>query len=247
MIILLNSLITKIIPNKDMFKFKKGLFTSQIVILGLLSLAIVFIALPSYFTQKWSWSELPGVPEVAQMRKVPDTQLNFPGWTTVTQKKLSLNNYPWSFQMIEKPGQDPIVIALKAQKYYKDHPEVEWVDLEGVERWKNDGYKTLKFSSETQPNGSVTARWFQAWNDKTYAVVQWYAWPGGGHYAPLQWFLADQKAQLKDKRVPWVAVSITIPMEALGNLKDMESLAKSLSQQVQTTLEKEVFVAQNSA
>ncbi len=244
MIILMNSLMTKIIPNKDMFKFKKGIFISQIVVLCLLSLAIVFVAIPSYFSQQWSWSQLPLVPEVAQMRTIPETKLNFTGWTTVAQKQMSLNNYPWSFQLIEKPGEDIVLVALKAQKYYKDQPEVEWVDLQGIEKWKSDGYKTLEFPSEIKPNHSITARWFQAWNDKTYAVVQWYAWPGGGHHAPSQWFLADQKAQLKEKRVPWVAVSIRIPMGALGDLKDMESLAKPLAQEVQKTLEKDVFIVQ---
>ncbi|WP_243397441.1 cyanoexosortase B system-associated protein [Crocosphaera subtropica] len=105
-----------------------------------------------------------------------------------------------------------------------------------------DGSQDLKFLSTRQPNHSITARWFQAWNNKTYAVLQWYAWPGGGHYAPYQWFLADQKAQLKHKRVPWIAVSIKIPMEPLGNLEDMESLAKSLGQEVQKTLEQEIFI-----
>ena len=57
-----------------------------------------------------------------------------------------------------------------------------------------------------------------------------------------QWFLVDQKAQLRDERVPWVAVSIKIPMEALGSLKDMEPMAKSLGQEVQKTLEKQVFI-----
>ena len=225
-----------------MFKFKKGLFTSQIVILCLLGLGIIFVAIPSYFQQNWSWSDLPRVPEVTQMRNLPETQLNFAGWTTIAQKGRSINSYPWSFQLIEKPGQNAVLVALKGQKYYKDNPEVEWVDLEGVERWKSDSYKTLKFPSEIKPNQTITARWFQAWNNKTYAVVQWYAWPGGGHHSPSQWFLADQKAQLKDKRVPWVAVSIKIPMAALGDLKDMEPVAKSLAQEVQKTLEKEIFV-----
>lgn len=242
MILLLNSLITKIIPNKEMFKFKKGLFTSQIIVLCLLSLGIIFVAIPSYFSQNWSWSDLPRVPEVAQMRNIPKTQLNFAGWTTIAQTQRSINNYPWSFQLIEKPGHNAVLVALKAQKYYKDNPEVEWVDLEGIERWKTDSYKTLKFPSAIKPNQTIAARWFQAWNEKTYAVVQWYAWPGGGHHTVSQWFLADQKAQLKSQRVPWVAVSIKIPMAPLGDFKDMETVAKSLAQEIQKTLEKEVFI-----
>ena len=158
------------------------------------------------------------------MKKVPETKFNFAGWTTVTQKKMSVHDYPWSFQLIEKPGEDTILVALKAQKYFKDRPEVEWSDLEGLEQWKSDYLTTLKFPSTIKPNNLITARWFQAWNDTTYAVVQWYAWPGGGSPKSSRWFLADQKAQLRGERVGWVAVSIKIPMEALGSLKDMEPL-----------------------
>ncbi|MGB5771804.1 MAG: cyanoexosortase B system-associated protein [Crocosphaera sp.] len=242
MIILINSLISKIIPYTGMLKAKKGILLSQIIVLCLLGLAIIFVAIPSYFTQKWSWSELPRVPEIAEMRKIPETELTFPGWTTVTQRKMEISSYPWSFQAVEKPGQDPIIIALKAQKYYKDHPEVEWVDIAGLEKWKTDSHQSLKFPSAIKPKNSVTANWFQAWNNNTFGVVQWYAWPGGGHSAPSQWFLADQKAQIKGKRVPWIAVSLKIPMEPLGELKDIESVAKSLAQEVQKTLENEVFV-----
>ncbi|MEA5512209.1 cyanoexosortase B system-associated protein [Crocosphaera sp. UHCC 0190] len=232
---------SKIIPSVGMLKFKKGIFLSQIVILCLLSLAIIFVALPSYFTGKWSWSDLPPVPEIDQMRKIPKAPLNFPGWQTITQKEIRISKDRWSFQVIEKPGQEPITVAMMPQNYYKNHPQVEWVDLQGVEKWKPDNYKTLKFSSDTDPKNSVTARWFQAWNNNTYGVLQWYAWPGGGHYAPSQWFWADQKAQLHRKRVPWIVVSIEIPMEPLGELKDIEPLAKSLGQTVQTTLEKDIF------
>ncbi|MEL4896279.1 cyanoexosortase B system-associated protein [Crocosphaera sp. Alani8] len=227
-----------------MFAFKKGILIAQIMILVLFSLVIIFVAVPSYLNQEWSWSKLPRVPEVAQMREIPNTKLNFSGWTTISQREMSINNYPWSLQLIEKPGEEVVFVALKGQKYFKDQPEVEWTDLELMERWKREGVKTLEFPSEINPNNSVTARWFQAWNDKTYAVVQWYAWPGGGHHAPSQWFLVDQKAQLRKKRVPWVAVSITIPMEALGSLKDKEALARPLAQEVQKTLEKEIFTIQ---
>ena len=71
-----------------MFTLKKGILVSQIVILCLLGLAIAFVAIPSYVNKQWSWSELPEIPEIAQMRKVPETKLNFAGWTTVTQKEI---------------------------------------------------------------------------------------------------------------------------------------------------------------
>lgn len=226
---------------KDMFKQPKGIFLSQLIILGLFSIAIIFVAVPSYLTGQWSWLELPRVPEIAQMRQIPTMELSFAGWNTVLQKKITLSNNHWSFQVIEKSNQEPVTVALMPQDYYQDFPQVEWVDLQGLENWQTDEYKTLKFSSETGKKNSVTARWFQAWNKKTYAVIQWYAWPGGGHYSPTQWFFADQKAQLKGQRVPWIVVSIKIPMEPLGELADIEPMAKSLGQTVQNTLEKQVF------
>ena len=242
MMLLLNSFIMKMFPTMDISKAKKGILISQIIVLGLLGLTIIFVAIPGYFSPKWSWSELPRVPEVNQMRNVPKTSLNFEGWTTVTQQEMSLNNYPWSFQVVQKSGEDPIVIALKAQKYYKDSPEVEWVDLKGLEKWKTDNHQTLNFPSPTNPKNLVRTHWFKAWNQKTYGIIQWYAWPGGGHYRPSRWFLADQKAQLNQKRVPWVAVSLKIPMSPLGELKDIESVAESLATEVQKTLEQDVFV-----
>ncbi|MGK7941367.1 MAG: cyanoexosortase B system-associated protein [Crocosphaera sp.] len=226
----------------DIFKAKKGILISQIIVLGFLGLAIIFVAIPGYFSSQWSWSELPRVPEVNEMKLVPKTQLNFKGWTTVAQKEMSVNNYPWSFQVIQKSEQDPIVIALKAQKYYQDSPEVEWVDLQGLEKWKTDDHQILKFPSQTNPKNLVNGHWFKAWNRKTYGILQWYAWPGGGHYSPSRWFWADQKAQLNQKRVPWVAVSLKIPMSPLGELKDVESIAKDLAIEVQKTLEQDVFV-----
>lgn len=239
----MNSLIAKLIPNKGMLKNKKRIYLSQIIILMLLGLAIIFVAIPSYFTGQWTWSELPRVPEIKQMKTIPDKELSIPGWQTVIQKKILISRKPWSFQIIEKSGQEPVTLALMPQDYYKDYPQVEWVDLDGLEKWQTDRYQTLKFPSEISEKTLVTARWFQAWNKKTYGVIQWYAWPGGGHYAPSQWFWADQKAQLQGERVPWIVVSIKIPMEPLGNLEDIEPLAKSLAQTVQATLEKEFFVA----
>ena len=51
----------------------------------------------------------------------------------------------------------------------------------------------------------------------------------------------DQQAQLKRQRVPWVAVSVKIPIEPLSELKDAEPLAKSLAQTIQATLDKNIF------
>jgi cyanoexosortase B-associated protein len=88
---------------------------------------------------------------------------------------------------------------------------------------------------------SVKARFFRAWNQQTFAVVQWYAFNNGGHFSPANWFWQDQLAQLSDRRVPWVAVCLKIPIEPLGELKDAQSVAESLAKTVQTQLNNTVF------
>jgi cyanoexosortase B-associated protein len=132
-------------------------------------------------------------------------------------------------------------LMLMPQNYYKNHPNVEWVDLQGIEKWKTDSHKTLKFAAAEGSQQQVKARFFRAWNKQTVAVMQWYAWPQGGHYASGHWFWADQMAQLKRQRVPWIAVSLKIPIEPLSDVKEIEALTLSLAQNIQNTLNREIF------
>jgi cyanoexosortase B-associated protein len=71
--------------------------------------------------------------------------------------------------------------------------------------------------------------------------LEWYAWPGGGSNAAFQWFWRDQLAQLRQQRLPWVAVSVQIPMDAFSDLKEQESIAKSVAESIQSALETQIF------
>jgi cyanoexosortase B-associated protein len=72
-------------------------------------------------------------------------------------------------------------------------------------------------------------------------VVQWYAWLGGGHYDPSVWYWLDQWAQLKRQRVPWIAVSLVIPLEPTKELQTLTPFALNLAKEVQSNLEQNVL------
>ena len=97
--------------------------------------------------------------------------------------------------------------------------------------------KSAGTTKPTTASAKVEARFFRAWTQRrTVAVLQWYAWSGGGNPAPSRWFFADQLAQLRRNRVPWVAVCLQIPIEPLGDIEASRPLAESLGKVVQTAL-----------
>ncbi len=155
----------------------------------------------------------------------------------------------WSLQELVHPdeGQPPIGVYLLPQAGAKQVPEVEWVDVRGTEGWQQEGVRTLKFTATAgDRTAEVSARFFRAAAERTYAVVQWYAWPTGGHHNPIAWFWQDQFAQLRRQRQPWVAVYLKIPMRAQNELDSLQPLAESLAQDVQAALMADVFTPQSS-
>jgi hypothetical protein len=138
-----------------------------------------------------------------------------------------------------------------------------WVDKQlknafelGLSSWtktrfsqpNSDSYRDLKFSIEDNSQSlNVTARLFRAWNDKqTFAVVQWYARPDGGHYSPANWFWADRAAQLQERRLPWIAVCLKYPIQPLGELDRVEAELKALASEIQQTLVRSAFTEKSS-
>jgi len=67
--------------------------------------------------------------------------------------------------------------------------------------------------------------------------LQWYAWTTAGSPSIGRWFWVDQFSQWRDRqRMPWVAVSLLIPIQPLGEIEPVRSLATTLGQAVQSTL-----------
>jgi cyanoexosortase B-associated protein len=88
----------------------------------------------------------------------------------------------------------------------------------------------------------VKARFFRGTTQQqTFAVLQWYATPTMGNISPWRWFIADQIAQWRQQRVPWVAVSILILMEPLAETQQYWKLAQSFGETVQAELSKAAF------
>lgn len=155
-------------------------------------------------------------------------------------------------------------LLLRPQVWEADQPEVEWLDLSGFQQWKTDSMTKLPFevssgvsstmlskvageNSQSLSVNSETVRikadFFRAWSkDQTYAILQWYASPMGGSASPAWWFWADQKAQWRYRqRLPWVAVSVWIPIDALSAIAPHRETAVTLGKAIQSELLQTVF------
>ena len=213
----------------------------RIALILLLSTLIIVGSAPGYFQGgNWSWLNVPQTANIKQLRGILSTGLILESWQIIDKQQLQIGGHKWLGQIIKQEDSKPIMLFLKPQTYYRNKPEVEWMDINGLERWKTDSYGQINFTVDRGKDSlPTTARFFRAWNQKqTFAVVQWYAFPRGGHYAPANWFWRDLLAQLRGNRVSWVAVCLRIPMEPLGELKNVQPFAQSLAEQVQAHLQK---------
>ena len=225
-------------------RLQKRWSIARIALILLLSTLIILGAAPGYLQGgNWSWLDVPKVANLRQVKSILSTGLILSNWQIVDKQQLRIGGHNWLAQIIKQEDSQPVMLLLLPQSYYLDKPEVEWMDINGLERWKTDSYEQINLNIDRGKDlFPTTARFFRAWNQKqTFAVVQWYAFPRGGHYAPANWFWRDLLAQLRRRRVPWVAVCLKIPMEPLGELKDAQPFAQSLAQQVQAHLQKNAF------
>lgn len=223
-----------------------------LTVVFILAIAAVSI-IPHYVAQQWPWNNSPDVPHLRQLKKLQGEGLTLPGWTVLEQHVEEIGGHKWSIQAIKPlntslqlPNDAPIWLMLRPQTWHQDQPQVDWMDINGVQRWTADSQRRLSFTTSTpdargsaQPQSvGIHARFFRGWNQThTYAVLQWYAWSNGGHSSPGQWFWADQLSQWRDRhRMPWVAVSLLVPIKPVGDIDSARSLVESLGQTVQSAL-----------
>ncbi len=190
------------------------------------------------------WQELPPVPNLGALRELRNTGLAVSGWTSPDQAKLRVGSHDWSVQTLEVPGQRVGLLMLFPQTGPKETPGVEWSDVDGFYQWQPDKVRSLTFHTE-DPAATVHARIFIARDSEktrivssrqTVAVAQWYAFADGGHFSTAQWFWRDQWAQLRHQRVPWIAVSLRLPVDPSSTLEDVTPQVTELSQAIQTSL-----------
>lgn len=222
---------------------------NKIIALLLLTLLLAIAALPGYITGKWQWKQPPAIAHLAKLRDIRKVGLTLPEWESIQQSEQLIGERKWSVQEIKKADANIRAILLVIpQNGPADQPQVEWTDIDTWGKikwgkWDIAQERNLEFSVKPPNPGNtnsqikVEARYFRAVTQQgTFAVIQWYSLPDGGHTSPMRWFIADQLAQWQKKRVPWVGVAILLQIEPLGNIEDNRLTVQSLAEKVQTAL-----------
>ncbi|MCH2049692.1 MAG: cyanoexosortase B system-associated protein [Trichodesmium sp. ALOHA_ZT_67] len=232
-------------------KLQKHQFPQVILVLFLLIILVVG-TLPGYIAGKWSWENTASIPYLKSLRQIRKDGLTISGLPIIYRQQLIISNHKWLLQKVKNDTRE-IVFLLLTPNGPKDKPQVEWMDISGLNRWKIDSQKTVKFTLKTveDDNGTteikkqypnIKARFFRGWtSEQTYAIMQWYAWPGGGSPKPRDWFWADRFAMASKKRMPWVAVSIIFPIEPLTDIDPYLPELISIGQKTQASLIKNAF------
>ena len=216
------------------------------ILLLLLLVLLGFGAIPHYLAGQWAGSTPPNTPNFKALRTANEEGLSLPQWPTQEQQTVAVGGRQWSQQIVQRAAsseQEPeqsAVVLLRMQKVESDRPQVDWSDLRGERQWTEDQV------SQIDLNGA-TIRWFRAWWETpadqivTVGVLQWYAWPQGGHWSTNIWFWQDWQRRWNGEILPWVAVSILIPMEPLGDLQETEGQAIAIAEAVQNSLNTTVW------
>jgi cyanoexosortase B-associated protein len=223
-------------------KFLKESQWTQVVALLLLLLLLAIGTVPGYLTGRWQWKQPPPVTNLQALKNLRNG-LILPSWQTIEQSQQQIGEQKWSIQLIKKQdSQTQALLLLLPQNGPMDQPEVEWTEINGWGKlrwgkWNIAQYRSAKFTVKQPTQTDVEAKFFRAVTQQdTFAVLQWYAQPNGGNPSPVRWFVADQLAKWYKQRVPWVAVTILVPMEPLGQVEKIWPLAESIGQTVQAAL-----------
>ncbi|MEL6602352.1 MAG: cyanoexosortase B system-associated protein [Cyanobacteria bacterium J06614_10] len=228
--------------------------TVKLMVIVALALFVAVSALPRYVSS-WPWSSPLKVQNQPALQAIRDQGLTLSGWQVDDQVKTKIGGDTWSIQQLSATDQaitsetaSTIFLLLRPQVWEADQPEVEWLDLKGSQQWETDSRQSLPIEvainrQENPKTVRINTDFFRAWSkDQTYAILQWYAWPTGGSPSPAGWFWADQRTQWQHRqRMPWVAVSVWLPIEPLGDITPHIAAAKSLGQSVQLALSQTVF------
>lgn len=219
----------------------------QWVLIAVLSALVAIAALPNYLTGEWPWQAQLPVPHLGELRGLRQMPLPVAGWELAHQQEVKIGGSTWGLSEYRLPGGadgsavgSSFALLVRPQTSPDKQPEVEWVDLQGSQRWRVNDLHTVRFTvndAAGQPT-TVTTRYFRGLSDsRTLAVMQWYAWPSGGHFAPGKWFWADQGRQWQHReRMPWVAVSVLLPIEPVGDIRSHTDRAVAIAQAVHQSL-----------
>ncbi len=149
---------------------------AQIIALVFMLVLLILGAIPGYLKGSWSWSDLPPVNTITQLKMIQAEGLNLSHWNTLNHQQLNLSKKQWLVQTVEKENQTAILLVLP-QVYYKDHPQVEWMDINGFQSWKTDDYRSVSLevdsNSETAPLVNIKTRFFRSLTPATNHLLAW--------------------------------------------------------------------------
>lgn len=218
---------------------------TQWILIAALAVLIAIAAIPNYLQGEWSGSINLKIPQIGQLRSLTETPLDLPGWSVIYHEELQISRKGWSHIEYQSNASEAdgtsssISLLLRAPNAHDQQPEVEWVDIQGAGGWQVSDVHRVQFSVEA--NGQtipVTARYSRGIDaNSTFAIMQWYAWPTSGHFAPGRWFWADQKQQWQQReRMPWVAVTLLLPIEPVGDIRTHTERMTDIAQTIQQSL-----------
>ena len=223
-------------------------------LIAVLAALVAIAALPSYFSGQWPWSnELP-VPHIEELRALLEEPLAVPGWEATFHQEVPIGGDRWTLAEYRQMGEtnepeETFGLLLRPQRSSDQQPEVEWVDLRGAQSWQVDHRDTVRWhitlDGASHSPATVTTQYFRGIDARnTFAVMQWYAWPSGGHFAPGKWFWADQAQQWQQRqRLPCVAVSVLLPIEPVGDIRSHTAKVIEIAQAVQQGLSTTTFLS----
>jgi len=207
-------------------------WVKQGILLVLATLAVLAIA-PAYWTGQWPWVAAPQVAQIDRLQPLREEGLELPGWSLEGHQVIAINKQEWGLN--EYAALDPAVpvqqmaVLLHPQPWHSNQPQVEWLDLIGAQNWQIDSRQHLTLNDGTS-GARVKANFFRGQSDRqAFAVLQWYAWPSGGHPSPGRWFWVNQRSQLATHTLtPWVAVTLLLPIPPLEDITTYQPLTTTL-------------------
>lgn len=215
---------------------------TQIAIVSLLLVSLLLGAI-------WAWPQVPTwrspikVPNAGALRQIREEGLPLPTDRTAKKAQVRIGGNRWVGQDLTADNGAIATILMRPQSGAKDLPYVDWSDLDGFFKWQQEDIQTLTVDiANTEPATQVKARWFIARDPRNtrvvhfpqrVAVAQWYALGAAGRPTILQWFWRDQWAQLQGGRMPWIAVSVRLPVEPGVELATTEATTTELITTIQ--------------
>lgn len=227
------------------------------VAIALFVILLLLGAIPNYLQGNPPIDTIPDAP-IASLQQLTEEGLSLDNWTTVDRQSVRLGPNQWIMQTLawngddstdspsncgSRTGCDRATVLMSPQRVQSGtsaQPQMEWLDVRGLGRaqgqnWTEDQHQQInvRFSNDQGQDTTVQARYFRGWTEqRSFAIAQWYAWETGGNPSLVRWFWRDRMARLQGRRVPWVAVSLVVPIEHLSSVEAARPFIKSFVQQV---------------